>query len=88
VPVHCIYAKVAREVIRDWTVRKYEEHCQSIGGQKQVRGCLKKTFFKKSWRIVQPEQKPAKNNDRFPNRTLTFKKTLFKLWLVNSPECD
>jgi len=36
-------------------------------------------FFKglllKSWGFTQPEQKPAKNNDRAANRALSFKRT-------------
>jgi hypothetical protein len=35
-------AKVAREVIRDWTSRKHKEHWQSIHGQRQAKGFLKK----------------------------------------------
>jgi len=34
-------------VIGDWTSRKFEEHYQSIGGQKQVKGFLKKPALKK-----------------------------------------
>jgi hypothetical protein len=34
-----------------------------------------KTLCKKSWGIAQSEQKPAKNNDRVANRTLSFKRT-------------
>jgi ribonuclease HI len=37
-----ISAKVAREVIRDGTSRKHKEHWQSICGQKQAKGFLKK----------------------------------------------
>jgi hypothetical protein len=39
-----------------------------------------KAFLKgpllKSWRITQPQQKPAKNNDRAANRALSFKTAL------------
>ena len=41
-PVVGIPAKVARGVIRDWTRRKREEHWQSIHGQWQAKGFLKK----------------------------------------------
>jgi hypothetical protein len=48
-PALDISAKVARGVIRDWTSRKHEEHWQSICGQKQAKGFLKKPLCKKSW---------------------------------------
>jgi hypothetical protein len=51
------------------------------------RASFKNTQKKKSWRIVQSEQKPAKNSDRVANRTLSIKKTL-KLELVKSSGCD
>jgi len=36
-----ISAKVARDVIKDWTSRKHEEHWQSIHGQGKIRVSLK-----------------------------------------------
>jgi hypothetical protein len=54
---------VAREVLRDWTGRKDEEHWQSIHGQRQAK-CLLKRPVKKSLGVAQSEQKPAKNADR------------------------
>jgi hypothetical protein len=69
-PVLGISAKVARGVITDWTSRKHEEHWQSIHAQGRIRAFLKKIICKKSWGIIQPEQKPAKNNDRAANRTV------------------
>jgi len=36
-----ISAKVARGVITDWTSKKFEEHWQSICGQRQAKGFLK-----------------------------------------------
>jgi hypothetical protein len=74
-PALDISAKVARGVIRDWKSRKHEEHWQSIHGQKQTKGFLKKTLCKKNWQIAQSEQKPAKNIDRYVNRTLSVKRT-------------
>jgi hypothetical protein len=41
----------------------------------RLRALLKNPLHKKSWGIAQSEQKPAKNNDRVANRTLTFKRT-------------
>jgi hypothetical protein len=37
-----------------------------------------KTFCKKGWGPVQPEQKLAKNTDRAANVTLSFKRTPIK----------
>jgi len=61
-PVVGTSAKVTRGVIRDWTSRKHEKHWQSICGQRHAKGFIK-TVCKKSWEIVQPEQKPAKKID-------------------------
>jgi len=41
-PALGISPKVARGVIRDWTSRRHEECCQSICGQRQTKGILKK----------------------------------------------
>jgi hypothetical protein len=46
-PALCISAKVARGVIRDWMSRKHEEHWQSVHGQRQAKGFLKKPSAKK-----------------------------------------
>jgi hypothetical protein len=48
-PVLTISAKVAKGVIRDWMSRKHEDHWQSICGQRQAKGFLKKNLCKKSW---------------------------------------
>jgi hypothetical protein len=68
--------------------RKHDEHWQSICGQRQAKGFLKKPSAKRSWGIAQSEQKPAKNTERVANRTLSFKRTLFKLGVVNSRKYD
>lgn len=39
-----IFLKVARGVVRDWMIRKREEQRQSICGQRQAEGFLKKTL--------------------------------------------
>jgi hypothetical protein len=54
-PALGISAKVARGVIRNWTSRKHEEQWQSICGQRQAKGFLKKPSTKKSWEIAQTE---------------------------------
>ena len=67
--------KVARGVIRYRMNRKHEKCWQSICEPRQAKAFLKKTICHKSWRTAQSEQKPAKNNDRAANRTLSFKRT-------------
>jgi len=63
-------------VIWDWTSSNtFQEHWQSTCGQRQAKGFLKKTLCKKSWGIVQFEQKPAKKNDMTANTTLSVKRT-------------
>jgi len=47
-PALDISAKVSMEVIRDCTSRKHKEHWQSIHGQQQANGLLKKTLCQKS----------------------------------------
>jgi hypothetical protein len=47
-----ISAKVARGVIRDWTSRKHEEHWQSIHGQRQAKGFLKKPSAKNAGELL------------------------------------
>jgi hypothetical protein len=42
-----ISGKVARDVIKDWTSRKHEEHWQSIRGQGRIRVSLKKNPLQK-----------------------------------------
>jgi hypothetical protein len=64
---------------------------RSIGSPFMDKGRLKallKNRLLKGWGITQLEHKPAKNNDRVANRTLTFKRTLLKLGLVESPRRD
>jgi hypothetical protein len=84
-PALGIYAKVAREVIRDRMSRKHEEHWQSIRGQRQAKGFLKKPSAKKLLNM-------SRNLLRIMTGLLTghyhLKGHLFKLGSVNSPECD
>jgi hypothetical protein len=51
-PALGISAKVAREVIRDWTSRKHQKHWQSIRGQRQAKGFLKKPSAKKAGELL------------------------------------
>jgi hypothetical protein len=83
-----ISAKVARGVIRDWTSTKDEEHWQSICGQKQAKGFLKKPCARKYDELLNL----SRNQLRIMTGLLTghchLKGHLFKLGLVNSPECN
>jgi hypothetical protein len=51
-PAMGISSKVAREVIRGWTNRKHEEYWQSIHGQKQTKGFLKRPSAKKAGELL------------------------------------
>jgi len=51
-PVLDISAKVARGVLRRWTKRKHEGYWQSIHGQSQAKGFLKKTSAKTSGELL------------------------------------
>jgi hypothetical protein len=44
--------KVVRGVIRDWMNRKHEEQWQSICGQRQAEGFLKKLSAKKAGKLL------------------------------------
>jgi hypothetical protein len=85
-PVLGTSAKVTRGVITEWRSRKHEEHWQSIRGQRQAKGFIK-TLCKKSWGIVQPDQKPVKKIDRTVTGQCHLKGQLLKLGLINSPKC-
>jgi hypothetical protein len=63
--------KVAKEVIRGLK-NKQEEYRQSICGQRQANGLLKRPSANI---VIQLEQKPAMNNDKTVNRTLSLKRT-------------
>jgi hypothetical protein len=65
--------------------RKRQERWQSLGGQTQPKGFLKKLSAQKGWGIAQTEQKPAKNIERAVNRTLLCARTSTGTGPVNSP---
>jgi hypothetical protein len=75
-------------VIGEWTGRKYEEHYQSIGGQKQVKGFLKKPALKKAGELLSLNRNQLRVVTGFLTGHWHSKELLFKLGLVNSPECD
>jgi hypothetical protein len=51
-PALGISAKVARGVITDWTSRKHKEHWQSIRGQIQAKGFLKKPSARQAGELL------------------------------------
>jgi hypothetical protein len=87
-PALGICAKIARKVIRGWTNRKRTEYWQSIQGQRQTRDFLKGPSARRAGELL--------NLNRNQLRILTglftghchLKGHLFKLGLVDSPECD
>jgi hypothetical protein len=87
-PALGISAKIAREVIRGWTNRKHVKYGQSICGQRQAKGFLKRPSAKRAAELLSLNI----NQLRILTGLLTghchLKVHLFKLGLVNSPECD
>jgi hypothetical protein len=51
-PALGISAKVAMGVIRDWKSRKHKEHWQSMHGQRQAKGFLKKPSARKAGELL------------------------------------
>jgi len=49
--------KDARGLIRGWKSRKHEEYWQSVGGQRQGKGCLKKPSAKGAWELLNLSRK-------------------------------
>jgi hypothetical protein len=68
--------------------RKYEEHWQSICGQRQAKGFVKNPCVKNTGDLLSV----GRNKLRIMTGLLTghcrLKGQLFELGLVNSPECD
>jgi ribonuclease HI len=88
-PALGISAKVAREVIRESTKRKYTEYWQSIHGQRQARGFLKRLSAKR----VGERFSLSRNQLRiltglFFTKHCQIKGPLFKMGLIDSPKCD
>jgi hypothetical protein len=75
-------------VIRDWTSRKHKEHWQSVRGQRQAKGFLKKPCAKKAGELLNL----SRNQLRIMTGLLTghchLKGHLFQLGLVDSSECN
>jgi hypothetical protein len=51
-PALSISAKIAREVIRGWTNKKYKEYWQSIQGQRQAREFLKRPSARRAGELL------------------------------------
>jgi hypothetical protein len=83
-----ISAKITREVIRGWTNRKHAEYWQSVRGQRQAKGFLKRPSAKRAGELLSL----SRNQLRILIGLLTghchLKEHLFNWGLVNSPECD
>ena len=79
-----ISAKVARGVIRDRTSRKHEEYWQSIHGQRQAKGFLKRHSGKRDGELLNL----SRNQLRLLTRHNHFKEHLLTLGLVDSPGLD
>ena len=73
-------------MIRDWINRKDGECWQSLYGQRQRSGFLKKRCTKESWRIAEPEQTAASILTGLLTAHCHLQGCLLQLGPVNSPE--
>jgi hypothetical protein len=87
-PALCISVKVAGGVIADWTSRKHEEHWQCVHGQRQSKGLLKRPSATRAWELLNLSKNQIRIMTVLPTGHCHLKGHLFKLRLVNSPECD
>jgi hypothetical protein len=81
-------AKVAREVIRDWESRKHEEYWQSIHGQRQAKGFLKRPSATRAGELSNFSRNQVQIMMGLLTRHSHLKGHLFKLGLVHIPGCD
>jgi hypothetical protein len=86
-PALGISAKVARGVIRDWTIRKHEEHWQYIHGQRHAKSVLKKPSARKAGELLNLSRDQLRMTGLLTGHC-HLKGHLFKLGQVNSPECN
>jgi hypothetical protein len=86
-PALDISAKFARGIVRDWTSRKHEEDWQSIRGQRQAKGFLKRSSAKKAGQLLNPSRNQLRMTGLLTGHC-HLKGHLFKLGLVNSPKCN
>jgi hypothetical protein len=87
-PALGISAKIAREVIRGWMNRKHAEYWQSIHGQRQAKGFLKRPSAKRAGELLSLSRNQLKILTGLLTGYCHLKGHLFKLGLVNSPKCD
>jgi hypothetical protein len=80
--------KVARGVIRDWMSRKNEEQWQSTCGHRQAEAFLKKLSAKKAGKLLSMNINQPRIMAGLLAGYFHFTGHLFKLGLVNIPECD
>jgi ribonuclease HI len=87
-PALGISAKIAREVIRGWTNRKHTEYWQFIHGQRQAWGFLKIPSAKRARDLLSLSRNQLRILTGLFTEHCHLKGHLFKLGLVDSPECD
>jgi hypothetical protein len=87
-PALGISAKIAREVIRGWTNRKHTEYWQSIYGQRQARDFLKRPSARRAGELLSLNRNQLRILTGLFTGHCHLKGHLFKLGLVDSPECD
>jgi hypothetical protein len=66
--------------------KKRMEDWHSFHGQRKARGFLERPSAERASYVI--DQKPAKNDAGTANRALSFRRTLFKLGLIDSSGCD
>jgi hypothetical protein len=76
------------EVICGCTNKKHEEYSQSIHGQKQAKGFLKRPSAKRAGELVNLSRNRLRTMMGLLTGHRHLKGHLHKLGLVNSPECD
>jgi hypothetical protein len=79
-----ISAKFARGVFRDWTSKKHEEYWQSIHGQRQAKGFLKRHSGKRAGELLNL----SRNQLRLPRGHNHIKECLFPMGLADSTGLD
>jgi hypothetical protein len=87
-PALGISAKIAREVIRGWTNRKHTEYWQSILGQRHARDFLKRPSARRAGELLSLNRNQLRILTGLFTGQCHLRGQLFKLGLVDSPECD
>jgi hypothetical protein len=87
-PALGISAKTAREVIRGWTNRKHTEYWQSIYGQRQARNFLERPSARRARELLSLSSNQLRILTGLVKGHCHLKRHLFKLGLVDSPECE